>query len=114
MNIQIFGTKKCKDTGKAQRWFNERSIKFQLIDLRQKGMAAGEIRSVAASVGGIEELIDREGNRYRDRGLRAAAPTGPRVEKALIEDSRLLRTPIVRNGKSATIGFSPDVWSDWE
>ena len=114
MNIQIFGTKKCKDTGKAKRWFKERGIKFQDIDLRNKAMSGGEIRSVAASVGGIENLIDRECARYLDLGLQVAAPTGPRIESLLETEPLLLRTPIVRNGKSATIGFEPDVWSAWD
>ena len=113
MNIQIFGTKKCADTRKAERWFKERRIPVHLVDLHDKGLSPGELRSVAARVG-IESLIDREGTRYRDKGLRAAAPTGPRVEQILLDDPLLLRTPIVRNGREATIGFEPDVWATWK
>lgn len=113
MNIQIFGTKKCKDTGKAQRWFKERGIVFQAIDLAQKGMSAGELRSVAARVGGVEALIDRDGKRYVERGLKYAAPTGPRVEQALLDDPLLLRTPVVRNGQQATVGYQPETWKEW-
>jgi arsenate reductase-like glutaredoxin family protein len=114
MNIQIFGTKKCQDTRKAERWFKERSIKVQAIDLAQKGMSPGELRSVAARVGGMEKLIDREGKRYVDKGLKYAAPTGPRIEAILLDDPLLLRTPIVRNGAQATIGFQPEVWETWK
>jgi arsenate reductase-like glutaredoxin family protein len=114
MNIQIFGTKKCQDTRKAERWFQERGIRFQAIDLKQKGMAPGELRSVAARVGGMEALIDREGKRYVDKGLKYAAPTGPRIENILLEDPLLLRTPIVRNGSQATLGYQPDVWEEWK
>jgi arsenate reductase-like glutaredoxin family protein len=112
VNIQIFGTKKDPDTRKAERWFKERGIRIQYIDLKEKGMSPGELRSVAAQVG-IEALIDREGARYRDRGLRAAAPTGPRVEQALLDDPLLLRTPVVRNGAQATVGYKPEVWATW-
>jgi arsenate reductase (glutaredoxin) len=113
MNVQIFGTKKCQETRKAERWFKERGIRFQAVDLAQKGLSAGELRSVAARVGGMEALIDRDGKRYVDKGLKYSAPTGPRIEQMLLDDPLLLRTPIVRNGQQATLGFQPDVWKDW-
>jgi len=113
VNIQIFGTKKCADTRKAERWFKERSVRVQSIDLAQKGMSPGELRSVAARVGGVEALIDRDGKRYVDKGLKYAAPTGPRIEQALLDDPLLLRTPIVRDGSRATLGFQPEVWEEW-
>lgn len=111
--IQIFGTRKCQDTKKAERWFKERGKKVQSIDLSEKAMSPGELRSVAARVGGVEALIDREGKRYVDKGLKYSAPTGPRIEAMLVEDPLLLRTPVVRYGKEATVGFAPDVWSTW-
>ena len=113
MNIQIFGTKKCAESRKAERWFKERRIATHTIDLHTKGLSPGELRSVAGKVT-WESLIDREGNHYRDRGLRAAAPTGPRVEQALLADPLLLKTPIVRNGREATVGYRPDVWETWK
>jgi arsenate reductase (glutaredoxin) len=113
MNVQIFGTKKCSDTRKAERFFKERRVKFQAVDLAQKGMSAGELRSVAARVGGVEQLIDREGKRYLERGLKYAAPTGPRIEQMLIDDPLLLRTPVVRDGARATVGYCPDAWQRW-
>ena len=113
MIIKIFGTRKCKDTRKAQRWFKERAIRFQAIDLGEKAMSKGELRRVAAKLGGTEALIDTGGNRYRDRGLLHAAPTGPRIETMLLEDPLLLRTPIVRNGDQATLGYAPEAWLTW-
>jgi arsenate reductase-like glutaredoxin family protein len=112
-NLQIFGTKKCPDTRKAERWLKERRISFQLIDLAQKGPSPGELRKIANAVGGVEKLIDREGKRYLERGLKYAAPTGPRIEQALLDDPLLLLTPIVRSGDRATVGFVPEVWQTW-
>jgi arsenate reductase-like glutaredoxin family protein len=113
VNIQIFGTKKCQDTKKAERWFKERGIKLQFIDLQEKAMSPGELRSVAQRVGGVEAMIDREGKRYEAKGLKLRAPTGPRVETALLEDPLLLKTPIVRNGQQAAIGYHPEIWETW-
>ncbi len=113
MNIQIFGTKKCKETRKAQRWFKERGIRFQFVDVTQKGLSKGELRSVAASVGGIDKLLDTDGKRYVDKGLKYAAPTGPRIEELLFDDPLLLRTPIVRDGKRATLGADIATFKSW-
>jgi arsenate reductase len=111
--VQIFGHAKCADTRKAERWFKERNQKVQRIDLRTKGPSAGELRSVAARVGGVEALIDRDGARYAQKGLRHAAPTSSRIATALLEDPLLLRTPIVRRGSDATVGYCPDAWALW-
>src|SRR5215470_4552807 len=108
INIQLFGTKKCKETRSAERFFKERGVPAHVVDLAQKGMSAGELRNVAARVGGFEALIDREGKRYVDKGLKYAAPTGPRIEQILIADPLLLRTPIIREGHRATVGYSPE------
>jgi arsenate reductase-like glutaredoxin family protein len=113
-NLQVFGTKKCAETRKAERWFKERRINFQLIDLAQKGPSPGELKKIANGVGGVEKLIDREGKRYLEKGLKYAAPTGPRIEQHLLDDPLLLRTPIVRAGDRATVGFVPEVWEGWE
>jgi arsenate reductase (glutaredoxin) len=112
-SVQIFGTRKCADSRKAERFFKERGVRFQAVDLEQKGMSIGELRAVAARVGGMESLIDRAGKRYVDKGLKYAAPTGPRIEKLLADDSLLLRTPIVRSSLGATIGFDPVTWEAW-
>jgi arsenate reductase-like glutaredoxin family protein len=111
--VQIFGTRKCQDTRKAERYFKERRVRVQSVDLAEKGLSPGELRAVAARVGGMEALIDRDGKRYTEKGLAHAAPTGPRIEQLLLEDPRLLRTPIVRSNAGCTIGYQPDVWGEW-
>lgn len=111
--VQVFGTKKCPDTRRAERFFKERGVRFQSVDLAQKGMSLGELRAVASRVGGTEQLIDRAGRRYLDKGLQLAAPTGPRIEKLLAEDPLLLRTPIVRSSAGATVGFIAEIWESW-
>ena len=113
LTIQLFGTKKCNESRAAERFFKERGVKAHVIDLGQKAMSPGELRNVAARVGGFEALIDRGGKRYVDKGLKYAAPTGPRIEQMLIADPLLLRTPIVRAGNRATVGFVPDTWQTW-
>lgn len=113
LTVQLFGTKKCPHTRAAERFFKERSVAVHAVDLASKGMSLGELRNVAARAGGMEALIDRDGKRYVDKGLKYAAPTGPRIEKMLVDDPLLLRTPIVRCGARATVGFAPEVWQSW-
>jgi arsenate reductase-like glutaredoxin family protein len=110
MNIQIFGTLKCWDTRKAQRYFMERGIRFQFVDLAEKGPSKGEMASLKAAVG-IDNLIDREGKEYARKNLKYLAYD---VEEELLIDPLLLKTPIVRNGGKATIGYQPEVWKQWE
>ena len=110
MNIQIFGKAKSFDTKKAERWFKERRIKFQSIDLIKYGMSRGEFDSVRRAVG-LEALIDPEA---KDAALlQYLAYDEDKVEK-LLEDQRLLRAPIVRNGREATVGYRPEVWENWK
>jgi arsenate reductase len=113
LTVQIFGAKKCQESRKAERFFRERGVAVHAVDLAQKGMSAGELRNVAARVGGMEALIDRAGKRYVDKGLKYAAPTGPRIEALLVADPLLLRTPIVRAGGRATVGAAPETWLAW-
>jgi len=113
LTIQLFGTKKSSETRAAERFFKERGVALHVVDLGQKAMSPGELRNVASRVGGMEALIDRDGKRYVDKGLKYAAPTGPRIEQMLIADPLLLRLPIVRSGNRATVGFVPDVWQSW-
>jgi len=110
VNIQIFGKSKCFDTKKAERYFKERGVKFQSIDLPRYGMSPRELESVAACVG-LENLIDPKA---RDADvLKYLAYDRDKLEK-LLDDPSLLKTPIVRNGKKATVGYCPDVWKTWE
>ena len=113
MNIQIFGTKKSFDTKKAQRWFKERRIKFQFIDLREKEMSKGELRSVTQAVGGIDAVVNPDAKDEDTLALVQHLAESQRFDK-LLENQQLLREPIVRNGKQATVGYCPDVWYGWE
>ena len=113
MNIQIFGTKKSSDTRKAERWFKERRIRFQYIDLAEKGLSKGELRSVAQAVGGIETLIDEKAKDAYAVALVKHTPA-TMMEDVLLENQQVLRAPIVRNGRQATVGYAPDIWKTWE
>ena len=110
MNIQIFGASKCFDTKKAQRYFKERRVKFQDIDLYRYGISRGELTSVVKAVG-LDALVNEK---HPDAALiRYLAYDQDKLEK-LLEDPRLIRTPIVRNGRQATVGYQPEVWKSWE
>ncbi|MBQ2934943.1 MAG: arsenate reductase family protein [Lachnospiraceae bacterium] len=113
MNIQIFGTKKCFDTKKAERYFKERNIKYQFIDLKEKGMSKGEFTSVKQAVGGLEAMLDEK---CKDKDLLALIKyiTEEDKEEKILENQKVLKTPIVRNAKKATIGYQPEVWKGWE
>lgn len=112
MNIQIFGTKKCNDTKKAERFFKERGIKYQFIDMKEKGMSKGEFQAVASANGGMENMINQE---LKDKDLLALikyiAPED-KLEK-ILENPQVIKTPVVRNGKQSTLGYQPDVWKTW-
>lgn len=110
MNIQIFGKAKCFDTKKAQRWFKERGIKFQMIDLAQKGMSRGELDSVLRAVGGLDALVDKKAKDYA--ALAYLAYEEDKLQK-LLEQPLLMKTPVVRNGRQATVGYQPDTWNNW-
>ena len=112
MNIQIFGTKKSFDTKKAERWFKERRIKYQFIDLKEKGMSKGELASVAQCAGGVEALINPKAKDEDLLALLKYIPADARMEK-LLENQHVLMEPIVRNGKKATVGYKPEVWEMW-
>ena len=110
MNIQIYGKTKCFDTKKAQRWFKERRVKFQFIDIDRYGMSRGELTSVKNAVG-LTALINENDQDYPL--ITYLAGDEAKLEK-LVEDPYLIKTPVVRNGKKATVGYQPDVWKDWE
>ena len=127
MNVQIFGTKKSFDTKKAQRYFKERRIKVQFIDLKEKEMSKGELTSVMQAVGGIDKLLNPKASARgcweqlvnpaaKDKQTLALldALVDWQKEDKLFENQQLFKTPIVRNGKKATVGYCPDVWGAWE
>jgi arsenate reductase-like glutaredoxin family protein len=108
MNIQILGTKKSADTRKAERYFKERGIKFQSVDLKEKGLSKGEFQSVCQAAGGLDAMIDPE---CKDKDLLALIKyiaAEDRLEKVL-ENQIVLKQPIVRNGKQATVGYRPEM-----
>ncbi len=111
--IQIFGTKKCNDTKKAERFFKERGIKFQFIDMKEKGMSRGELISVAQVVGGIDKLINEN---CKDKDMLALIQhmSGDDRLVKILENQQVITTPVVRNGKLAALGYQPDVWNEWK
>ncbi len=112
MNIQIFGLNKCFDTKKAQRYFKERNIKFQYIDLSQKSMSRGELSSVLSNCESLEDLINPK-SRHFEKSFINYVPYESKIDK-LLEDGELMKTPIVRNGRQSTVGYCPEVWKTWE
>ena len=111
MNIQIFGTKKCNDTKKAQRFFKERGIKFQFIDILDKGMSKGEFQSVAKAHGGIDGMINSE---CKDKDALARVNYMADKLETILENQQVIKTPVVRNGKESTLGYEPDIWKGWQ
>lgn len=112
MNIQIFGTKKCNDTKKAQRYFKERGIKFQFVDLTEKELSKGEFRSVCQAVGGMDAMID-ENCKDKDTVALLKYIAQEEKEEKILANRQVIKTPIVRNGKQATLGYAPEVWKGW-
>ncbi len=113
MNIQIFGKSKCFDTRKAERYFSERRIKVQKIDLLKYGMSGGEFDSVLRAVGGIDQLIDWDCKSPDIDLLRYLSDVTQKEDK-VFENPKLMKTPVVRNGKQATVGYCPEVWAQWK
>lgn len=113
MNIQIFGKSKCFDTKKAERYFKERRIKYQYIDLNKYGISGKEFDSVLRGVGGIDNLIDWDGKNQEITNMKYMDDKIAKEDK-VFDDPSLMRTPIVRNGKLATVGYCPEIWSTWE
>ena len=113
MNIQIFGTRKCNNTKKAERFFKERGIKYQFIDIIEKGMSKGELTSVANANGGITNLINPEARDKDAVALIQYIADEQKLEK-LLENQHIIKTPVVRNGKLSTLGYEPEVWKRWE
>lgn len=113
MNIQIFGKRKCFDTKKAERYFKERRIKVQYVDLPETGLSGREFDSVLQAVGGIDNLIDWDGKAPEITLMRYMDDRRAKEDK-VFDNPSLMRTPIVRNGRQATVGYCPDVWAKWE
>jgi len=112
MNIQIFGKQKCSDTKKAERFFKERKIKFQFVDIYRFGISNGEYQSIKSAVGSIEGLINKKSKEYENQYISHLA-SNEDVEERLLDNPDLFLTPIVRDGKMVTVGYKPYVWSKW-
>ncbi|SMC47877.1 arsenate reductase family protein [Papillibacter cinnamivorans] len=110
MNIQIFGSSKSFDSKKAERWFKERGIRYQYIDLPRYGMSRRELESVRVKVG-LEELINRKSREYEELFIQYITPGA--AEEKIFENPGLLNVPIVRNGREATVGYRPEIWNTW-
>lgn len=113
MNIQIYGKSKCFDTKKAERYFKERRIKYQYIDLVRFGMSPREFDAVLRAVSGIDNLIDWESKSQEVVNMKYMDDRVIKEDK-VYDDPRLMKTPIVRNGKQATVGYCPEIWAKWE
>ena len=113
MNIQIFGKSKCFDTKKAERYFKERRVRYQFIDLPRFGMSGREFDSVLRAVGGVDKLIDWDGKSGEITLMRYMDDAAAKEDK-IFENPGLMKTPIVRNGKRATVGYCPEIWAAWE
>lgn len=114
MNIQIYGTAKCFETKKAQRYFKERGIKFQFVDLVKFGMSKGEFNSIKTALKmKTDDLINEKSKKYDSSFIKYLASEEAKQEK-LLENQELFKTPIVRNGKKATLGYCPEIWKEWE
>lgn len=113
MNIQIFGTKKCNDTKKAERYFKERGIKYQFVDMKEKGMSKGEFTSVAEKNGGVDNMLNPDA---KDKDALALIKNIADEDKltTILENQQVIKTPIVRNGRQSTLGYQPEVWKGWE
>ena len=113
MNIQIFGTKKCDDTKKAERYFKERGIKYQFVDMKEKGMSKGEFTSVAEKNGGVDNMLNPDA---KDKDALALIKNIADEDKliTILENQQVIKTPIVRNGRQSTLGYQPEVWKAWE
>lgn len=111
MNIQIFGSKKCFDTQKAERYFKERKIKYQYVDILRFGLSKGELKSVSDALG-IDNLI--VSSTKNSLPINVTVTWASTMEEKLLLNPKLFRTPIVRNGKKATVGYHPEIWSAWD
>ena len=113
MHIQIFGTKKCNETKKAERFFKERGIKYQFVDMKEKGMSKGEFMSVAQVNGGIENMINWDGKDQDTLALIRYIADEDKLKK-ILENPFVIKMPVVRNGKQSTLGYQPEVWKKWQ
>ena len=110
MNVQIFGTKKCRETQKTERYFKERRISYHFVDLNERSLSKGEMEKIKKAVG-LETLLNRESKEYVKLNMQYIVHNR---EEMMLQHPLLLRTPIVRNGTQATVGYMPEIWQEWD
>ncbi len=109
MNIQIIGTKKCKETQKTERFFKERNFEFYFRDSNIKGVSKVELENISRAIP-VEDFLAKESKQFKKRNLEFMVYN---TKEELLNDPLLFRTPIVRNGKLVTIGYQPEIWKEW-
>ncbi len=109
MIIQIFGKKSCNNTKKAERFFKERNIKYQFIDLSKYPISKGELKVITNKYP-LEDLLDVEGAEYKKRNLQYFVY---KTEELLNENPILYKTPILRYKNEVTLGYEPEIWKKW-
>ena len=111
MNILIYAHKRGFDVQKTERYFKERRIPYQYFDLNKRGLGPRELGAVMAQVG-LKAMFDEDSDAYKERGIRFIAGEQALLD-ALAAYPKLLKVPIVRNGRFATVGYAPEVWAGW-
>ncbi len=111
MNIQIYGRNKCFDTKKAQMFFKERKINFQFVEIDRFSMGKRELETCERACG-LDNLINEKSPLYESLNLDKMR-TAEMKRAVLLENPKAFKTPIVRNGNSATIGYHPETWKTW-
>ena len=111
MAVQIFGLKNSQATRAAERFFRERRVVFQFVDLKRKAMAPAEIKRFMDRFG-LAGLLDTVGKVYNDAGLKYLRLTDADLLKRIEQEPGLLRLPLVRSGNRVSIGADEDAWKD--
>ena len=111
MNVQIFGTQKSRDTKKALRFFKERGVKPQFVDLSGGKTAPGELKRFVQKVG-LSGLIEKGGKAYEASGLEYLKLSDDALLERLLETPALLKQPLIRSGATATVGWDEALWKD--
>ena len=111
MNVQIFGTNKSQDTKKALRFFKERGIEPQFVDLQQREIAPGELNRFVSKFG-LDALVDSGGKAYKDAGLEHLRVSDDAMLQKLIDEPKLMVQPLVRSGNTLSAGWDEPLWRE--
>ena len=111
-NIQIYYVKRSFDVQKAERFFKERRIPFQSVDMKRHAPGRREVELFARAAGGIAQLLDRTSQKVLSHPA-AYMRDESAIADEIMADPSLIKAPIVRNGQKVTIGVHEDVWSAW-